>query len=34
VRQVCDIAHPDDLDKAWLTGMDKRDIRLAKTTDG
>ena len=34
VRQVRDVAHPDDLDQAWLKGMDKRDIRLAKTTDG
>lgn len=34
VRQVRDVAHPDDLDKAWLDGMDKRDIRLARTTDG
>ena len=34
VRQVRDVAHPDDLDHAWLKGMDKRDIRLAKTTDG
>jgi hypothetical protein len=34
VRHVRDIAHPDDLDTAWLKGMDQRDIRLAKTTDG
>ena len=34
VRQVRAIAHPDDLDKAWLKGMDKRDIRLAKTSEG
>ena len=34
VRQVRDVAHPDDLDRAWLKGMDQRDIRLAKTTDG
>jgi uncharacterized protein DUF222/HNH endonuclease len=34
LRQVRDIAHPDDLDDAWLKGMDKRDIRLAKTTEG
>lgn len=34
VRQVRDVAHPDDLDQAWLKGMDQRDIRLAKTTDG
>ena len=34
VRQVRDVAHPDDLDLAWLRGMDRRDIRIAKTTDG
>ena len=34
VRQVRDVAHPDDLDQAWLKGMDKRDVRLAKTNDG
>ncbi len=34
VRQIRDIAHPDDLDAAWLKGMDKRDVRLAKTMDG
>ena len=34
VRQVRDVLHADDLDRAWLKGMDKRDIRLAKTTDG
>jgi len=34
VREVRDIVHPDDLDKAWRKGMDKRDIRLAKTFDG
>jgi len=34
VRQVREVAHPDDLDLAWLKGMDKRDIRLAKTADG
>jgi hypothetical protein len=34
LRQLRDVAHPDELDQAWLKGMDKRDIRLAKTTDG
>jgi uncharacterized protein DUF222/HNH endonuclease len=34
VRHVRDIAHPDDLDAAWLKGMDKRDVRLARTTEG
>ena len=34
VRQIRDITHPDDLDAAWLKGMDKRDIRLARTTEG
>ena len=34
VRQVRDVAHPDDLDRAWLKGMDQRDLRLAKTTGG
>ncbi len=34
VRQVRDMTHPDDLDAAWLKGMDKRDIRLARTTEG
>ena len=34
VRQVRAIAHPDDLDAAWLKGMDKHDIRLAKTAEG
>jgi hypothetical protein len=34
VRQIRAVMHPDDLDAAWLKGMDKRDIRLAKTTDG
>jgi hypothetical protein len=34
VRQVRDVVHPDDLDAAWLKGMDQRDIRLAKTTEG
>ena len=34
VRQVRAIAHPDDLEEAWLKGMDKRDIRLAKTAEG
>ena len=34
VRQVRAIADPDDLDQAWLKGMDKRDIRLAKTSEG
>jgi hypothetical protein len=34
VRQVRDVAHPDDLDQAWLKGMDKRDIRLARTAEG
>ena len=34
VREVRDVVHPDDLDEAWLKGMDQRDIRLAKTMDG
>jgi hypothetical protein len=34
VRQVRAVTHPDDLDRAWLKGMDKRDIRLAKTSEG
>ncbi len=34
VRQVRALIHPDDLDEAWLKGMDKRDIRLAKTVEG
>ncbi len=34
VRQIRDVLHPDDLDRAWLDGMDKRDIRLAKTVEG
>jgi len=34
VREVRDVVHPDDLDQAWLKGMDKRDIRLARTSEG
>lgn len=34
VRAVRDRLHPDDLDAAWLAGMDKHDIRLAKTGEG
>ncbi len=34
VREVRDVAHPDDLDRAWLKGMDQRDVSLAKTTEG
>lgn len=34
VRQVRDTLHADDLDDAWLKGMDKRDIRLARTSEG
>ena len=34
VRQIRAVMHPDDLDQAWLKGMDKRDIRLAKTAEG
>ena len=34
IREVRDVLHADDLDDAWLSGMDKRDIRLAKTTEG
>ncbi len=34
VRQIRAVMHPHDLDQAWLKGMDKRDIRLAKTTEG
>lgn len=26
--------HPETLDEAWIKGMDRRDIRLAKTMDG
>ncbi|GAA3527864.1 HNH endonuclease [Aeromicrobium flavum] len=28
------IRHPDTLDEAWIKGMNRRDIRLAKTIDG
>ena len=34
IRQVRDMTHPDDLDAAWLKGMDKSDIRLARTSEG
>ena len=34
VRQIRAVMYPDDLDQAWLKGMDKRDIRLAKTAEG
>jgi hypothetical protein len=34
VRQARAVMHPDDLDAAWLKGMDKRDIRLARTSEG
>jgi hypothetical protein len=34
IRQVRAVIHADDLDQAWLKGMDQRDIRLARTTDG
>jgi hypothetical protein len=34
VLQVRAMIHPDDLEKAWLAGMDRRDIRLAKTAEG
>jgi len=34
VRDIRDTLHADDLDQAWLKGMDKRDIRLARTTEG
>ena len=34
VRQVRAVMHPDELDRAWLKGMDRRDIRLAKTSEG
>ena len=34
IRHIRDVLHADDLDQAWLKGMDKRDIRLAKTTEG
>ena len=34
VRQIRAVMHPDDLDGAWLKGMDRCDIRLAKTTEG
>ena len=34
IREIRDVLHADDLDQAWLKGMDKRDIRLAKTAEG
>lgn len=34
VRHIRDTLHADDLDKAWLNGMDKGDIRLARTDEG
>ena len=34
IREIRDVLHADDLDEAWLSGMDKRDIRLARTTEG
>ena len=34
VREVRDVVHPDDLDQAWLKGMEKRDFRLARTAEG
>ena len=34
VRQVRAVMHPDELDRARLKGMDQRDIRLAKTSEG
>lgn len=34
IRHIRDVLHADDLDQAWLKGMDKRDIRLARTTEG
>lgn len=34
VRHLRDVFHSDDLDRAWLKGMDRRDLRLAKTTEG
>jgi hypothetical protein len=34
VRQIRGVMHPDELDRAWLKGMDKRDIRLARTSEG
>jgi len=34
VRQIRAVLHPDDLDEAWRKGMDKRDIRLARTDEG
>lgn len=33
--RICQaIAHPDELDKAWLKGMELQDFRLLKTADG
>ncbi len=34
VRQIRAVMHPDELDRAWLKGMDQRDIQLAKTSQG
>jgi len=34
VRRAKAIQHPESLDEAWISGMDRRDIRLAKTFDG
>ncbi len=34
VRDIRDVLHADDVDAAWLDGMAKSDIRLAKTTEG
>ena len=34
VRQIRAVLHPDDLDEAWRKGMDKHDIRLARTDEG
>jgi hypothetical protein len=34
IRHIRDVLHSDDLDQAWLRGMEKRDFRLAKTSEG
>src|SRR5687767_11684813 len=34
IRQIREVMHPDELDRAWLKGMDRRDIRLAQTSEG
>lgn len=34
VRNIRDVLHGDDLDKAWLDGMEKHDIRLKRCGEG